>query len=214
MLKYLHNIYFYDKIDIGDTMREIIFATSNKGKVREVQDLLPSYKVLSLSDIGYEDDIVENGTTFKENALIKALTISKKYHKLTISDDSGLEVFSLNNEPGIYSARYATLEKDDEKNNQLLIKNLQNKENTDCRYVCAIAIVFENLESIVVEDYCYGKIIFQRRGENGFGYDPYFYLPEYSKTMAELPLEVKNKISHRGKALKRLLEVLDENFDC
>lgn len=189
-------------------MEEIIIATKNEGKKREFASILKEYHIVSLNDLGYHDDIVEDGKTFKENAIIKASTIAKKYNKPVISDDSGLEVFSLNNEPGIYSARYAGDMHDDKLNNALLIKNLMNKENRDCRYVCAIALCYPDGRNIVVEDYCYGKIILTPKGNGGFGYDPYFYLEEYGKTMAELSLEEKNKISHRGKAIRKLRAAL------
>lgn len=189
-------------------MEEIIVATKNEGKKREFASILKEYHIVSLNDLDYQDDIIEDGKTFKENAIIKASTIAKIYNKPVISDDSGLEVFSLNNEPGIYSARYAGLMHDDNLNNALLIKNLKDKDNTDCRYVCAIALCYPDGRSIVVEDYCYGKIVLTPRGNGGFGYDPYFYVKEYGKTMAELSLEEKNKISHRGKAIRKLKEAL------
>ena len=191
-------------------MEKIIIASKNKGKIKEFAKLLEGYDVKSLLDINFDEEIEETGTTFKENALIKASYICKKYNTIALSDDSGLEVFSLNNEPGVYSARYAGECHDDEANNNLLLKNLKDKDNTDCRYVCAIVVCYPDGRTITVEDYCYGKIIFERKGTNGFGYDPYFYLEQYGKTMAEISMEEKNKISHRGKAIQKLIGALDE----
>ncbi len=189
-------------------MKTVVLATNNSGKLREFQKLLSGFNLLSLKDIGYAKEIVEDGKTFEENALIKAKTIALETKHIVIADDSGLEVEALNGAPGIYSARYANGH-DDEANNSLLLQNLQGIENRKARYVCAICVYYPNGTYQMVRDTCEGEIIEDRRGENGFGYDPYFYIPNLKKTFAEISLEEKNKISHRAKAIKKVLGVLE-----
>ncbi len=195
-------------------MKTVVIASNNLNKIREFKSILsiPGIEFKGLKEMGIDIDVEENGNSFFDNALIKAKAISEKYNVIAISDDSGLEVEALNGAPGIYSARYAGTH-DDEDNNRLLLKNLQGVENRKARYVCNIVVYYPNGKYLSVEDYCYGYIIDDRRGTNGFGYDPYFYVDEYKKTLAEVSLEEKNKISHRAKALRRLKEKLDENFD-
>ncbi len=188
-------------------MRTIVVATNNLGKIKEFQKLFSEDKVLSLKDIGYTKEIIENGKTFQENAYIKAKEVAKSRNAIVLADDSGLEVEALNGAPGIYSARYAG-DHDTEKNNALLIKNLKGIENRKARFVCALCLYYPDDTYILVEGECFGQITEEARGSNGFGYDPYFFIPEYSKTMAELPLETKNQISHRANALKKLKELL------
>lgn len=194
-------------------MKTVVIATNNKNKVREFKSLLcnDNIEFKTLNEIGYTKEIIEDGNTFEENAYIKAHQVSKDLNVIAISDDSGLEVEALNMEPGIYSARYAGGH-DDEANNNLLIKNLKGIENRKARYACAICICYPNGETKTVIEYCYGEIIDDRRGTNGFGYDPYFYIPEFGKTFAEVPLEKKNTISHRAKAIRKLKELLNEDF--
>ena len=195
-------------------MKTVVIASNNKNKIREFKSILniDNVEFKSMSDIGFTDEIVEDGNSFKENALIKARTISKKFNVIAISDDSGLEVMALGGAPGIYSARYAGGH-DDEDNNALLLKNLKGVEDRRARYVCNICLYYPNDEYISVEEYCNGYIIDDRRGSGGFGYDPYFYVDEYKKTLAEVSLEDKNKISHRAKALRKLRDMLDEDFN-
>lgn len=193
-------------------MKTIVLATNNMGKLREVRSLFDNLEVMSLKDINYNKDIIEDGKTFAENALIKARTISKEFNITVIADDSGLEVEALGGKPGIYSARYAGCH-DDEENNKLLIKNLQGITNRSARYVCAICVYKPNDEYRIFEAYCEGKIIDDARGTNGFGYDPYFYVEKYQKTMAEISLEEKNTISHRASALRMVKENCDEDFN-
>lgn len=195
-------------------MKTIVIATNNKNKVREFQSIFNTDKIefKTLNEIGYDKDIIEDGNSFEENAYIKASQVSKDLNVIAISDDSGLEVEALNMAPGIYSARYAGGH-DDEANNQLLLKNLKGKENRKARYACAICICYPDGKSKTVIDYCYGRIIDDRRGTNGFGYDPYFYVDEFKATLAEVSLEKKNTISHRAKAIRKLKESLDENFN-
>lgn len=194
-------------------MKTIVIATNNLNKVREFKSVFtnPEIEFKSLKDLGYDKDIIEDGLTFEENAIIKARQIAKELNVIAISDDSGLEVEALNNAPGIYSARYAGGH-DDDANNALLIKNLQGKENRNARYVCAICVCHPNGEYKTVVGTCSGKIIDDPRGKNGFGYDPYFYIEEFGKTFAEVPLEQKNTISHRATALKKIMEVCNEDF--
>lgn len=194
-------------------MLEIIIASTNKGKIREIKNLYPNINFLSLTDLDFQEEIVEDGNSFLENAYIKASYIAKRYNKITLSDDSGISVRALNYEPGIYSARYASNAHDDEANNKLLLKNLVGKKDRYAFYSCAICIVLPDGKHYEVLEKCEGQIIDEARGNGGFGYDPYFYLPEYGKTMAEISLEEKNKISHRAKALRALEPIFKELED-
>lgn len=191
----------------------IVIATNNENKVREFKSMLdfPDIEFKTLKELNYTKDIIEDGNSFKDNALIKAKTVAVDLGYTTISDDSGLEVEALNNAPGIYSARYAGTH-NDEDNNKLLISNLKGIENRNARYVCAICVYKPNGEYRTVEAYCNGKIIDNPRGKNGFGYDPYFYFEQFNATFAEISLENKNKVSHRSKALRMIKELLNEDF--
>jgi len=193
-------------------MTTIIFATNNKNKLRELRSIFPNVSILSLNELGYEKEIIEDGKTFEENALIKARQVSLDLNMTVVAEDSGLEVDALCGAPGIYSARYAGLDKDDEANNQLLLKNLVGVENRTARYVCAICVYHPDGEYKIFKETCSGIIIDQRRGSGGFGYDPYFYIPMFGKTFAEVPLEMKNTISHRSKAFNKLKEVCNEDL--
>lgn len=192
-------------------MKTIILASNNKDKLREFRSLFPDYEILSLKEIGYTEDIIEDGETFSENAYKKAYQVARDCNIITISDDSGLEVEALNNEPGVHSARYAG-NHDDEANNQLLIKNLKGIENRRAAYVCAICVCHPDGEYRVVEGRCEGLIVDTPKGTGGFGYDPYFYVSEFNDTMASITLEQKNMISHRAKAIRMMLEVCNEDF--
>jgi len=191
-------------------MKEIVVASKNKHKIVEISNILTplGYKVLSLFDFDYFPEIIEDGNSFKENALIKAKTLALHLHKVVIADDSGLEVFALNNDPGIYSARYAGADKSYEDNNELLLKNLKGIKNRKARFVTSMCVYYMDKDPIFVEDYLYGEISEEYVGENGFGYDPIFYLPNLNKNLAELTLEEKNKISHRALCLKQLIKHL------
>lgn len=195
-------------------MKRIVLATKNEGKVKEFKSIFDfdGIEIVSLNNLKYEGDIEETGITFEENALIKAKEISLMLNEIVISDDSGLEVLALNNEPGIYSARYAGDIHDDKLNNALLVKNLENVSDTSARYVCAIAIYNPNGSFRVVREECNGKIIRTPKGTNGFGYDPYFYFEDKKKTFAELSLSEKNEVSHRAKAIRRMKEEVNEDF--
>lgn len=191
-------------------MKEIVIATKNEHKIIEFKNILEAlgYKVLSLFDFEEIPEIEETGVTFKENAVIKAKTLSDILNKTVIADDSGLEVFSLDKQPGVYSARYAGLEKDYSSNNELLLKNLQGISNRDARFVTAMCIYYQDKDMVVIEDYLYGEIINEYRGSNGFGYDPIFLIKELNKTLAELSTNHKNELSHRGKCLKQIIKHL------
>ena len=195
---------------------ELILASRNKKKIREMEDILathfPGIHILSLDDIGFEGDIEEDGTTFEENALIKARTAMAAANNriAAIADDSGLSVDALNGDPGVYSARYAGEHGDDAANNALLLKNLAHLpvEQRTARFVCCIALVYPDGREMTVRGETDGLIIDDARGKGGFGYDPYFYYEPYEKTFSELTANEKNAISHRGKAIAKLAEKL------
>lgn len=197
-------------------MDKIVFATTNEGKVKEIKEILKDFpiEVVSMKEMGITADIEENGTTFEENSLIKARALAKLTGLPALADDSGLEVDYLNGEPGIYSARYLGRDTDyDYKNNYIIDKLSEAKgEDRSARFVCVISLVLPDGREFVERGVVEGLIGYEQKGENGFGYDPIFYLPEYGKTSAELPPDEKNKISHRGKALtamKKLIVTLD-----
>lgn len=191
-------------------MRTIVVATNNFGKVKEFKELFQEDCLLTLKDIQYDKEIEEKGNTFYDNALSKARQVSKDTGHIVLADDSGLEVAALGGEPGVHSARYAK-DHDDQANNALLLKKLNGKTQRDARFVCALCLYFPNDSYFMAEGYCTGVITTEARGTNGFGYDPYFLVPEFNQTMAQMPLSVKNKISHRAKALQTLKEKLNEN---
>ncbi|HEY8364490.1 MAG TPA: XTP/dITP diphosphatase [Haloplasmataceae bacterium] len=192
-------------------MKTIYLATKNKGKIREFETFFSqfNYHVKSLLDLDNNIEIEETGLTFQENALIKARTLCKYINEPVLADDSGLEVRVLNNEPGVNSARYAGIHGNDELNNQKLLEKLRDYPNRrEARFVCVLALVYPNGKEIIVEGDCHGIILNEKRGTNGFGYDPLFFIPELKKTYAELTSSEKMSISHRGKALKELEKVL------
>ncbi|MCZ6865696.1 MAG: XTP/dITP diphosphatase [Candidatus Dadabacteria bacterium] len=187
-------------------IKEVVLATGNKGKVKEFSNLLEGVfeKIISLSDLGSPPEVIEDGLTFRDNALKKAREIARYSGKLTLADDSGLEVDALNGRPGIYSARYSGEGATNKTNIVKLLAELGDNPNRKARFVCVLALVDPNGEELVVEGFCEGVILDEPRGEGGFGYDPVFYLPDKRKTMAELEPELKNTISHRANALKKL----------
>ena len=199
-------------------MDKIIFATGNEGKMKEVRMILEDLglPVLSLKDAGITADVEENGTTFEENAQIKAKAIMEMTGALVLANDSGLEVDALDKEPGIYSARYMGHDTSYHIKNQNIIDRLEGKvgEERSARFVCAIAAAFPDGRVLITRGTMEGQIGYEEKGENGFGYDPIFYLPEYQCYSAELSLEEKNKLSHRGKALRLMKERLHESFNC
>lgn len=194
-------------------MKKIVFATKNQGKIKEIQAVLgDSCQVVTMEEAGITVDVEENGTTFEENAKIKAEVIMKICNEVVIADDSGLEIDYLNGEPGIYSARYMGHDTSYDIKNQSLIDRLDGVEDSKrtARFVCAAAAALPTGETIVVRGTMEGIIGYEIKGENGFGYDPIFFLPQYGKTSAEISPEEKNKISHRGKAMRALRDKLAE----
>jgi len=195
-------------------MEKLIFATGNKNKLIEIKDIMvdSGYEIVSMKEAGVDIDIIEDGTTFEENALIKARAIAKATGCLTLSDDSGLVIDYINGEPGIYSARYMGEDTSYDIKNTELIRRLEKAEGYEraARFVCACAAVFPDGTEKVVTATMEGEIAYKIAGENGFGYDPILYLPEYGCNSAELSPEEKNRISHRGKALRLMRDVLKE----
>lgn len=191
-------------------MKEIVVASTNEGKIKEIKAMLNEIgiEVKSINDVFDEEiDIEETGKTFQENALIKAQTICDMIKKPTLADDSGLEVNALNGGPGIYSARFMGHDTSYDVKNQYIIDAVKGKDR-GARFVCAMALCIPDEEPIFIEEYFNGEINDKIEGENGFGYDPIFYVPELHKTSASLTLEEKNQYSHRAKALKKLYEIL------
>ena len=190
----------------------IIFATGNEGKMREIRMIMADLgmEILSMKEAGLSADVTENGTTFEENALIKAKAIAALCDDIVLADDSGLEIDALNKEPGVYSARYLGEDTSYHVKNKNLIDRLEGvpEEERTARFVCSIAAVMPNGEAYVEKAAMEGRIGYEERGENGFGYDPIFVLPEFGKTTGELSPEEKNQLSHRGKALRMMKEKL------
>ena len=197
-------------------MKKIVFATGNKDKMREIREIMADCEVeiFSMKEAGIDVDIVENGTTFEENALIKAKAIAEHTDAIVLADDSGLEIDALNKEPGIYSARYMGEDTSYTVKNRNLIERLEGvpKEQRTARFVCAIAAVLPGGKELVTRQTMEGYIGYEPEGENGFGYDPIFFLEEYGCSSAALSREQKNAISHRGKALWALSVML--LFQC
>ena len=194
-------------------MKSIILASNNKDKVKEVKEILKGYDIISMKEAGIDVDIEENGTTFEENALIKARAIMKLTGQITMADDSGLEIDYLNKAPSVYSARFMGHDTSYDIKNKALIQKLEGVKGSDRsgRFVCAIAVCFPDGREIVKRGTMEGLIAEEIKGDNGFGYDPIVYLPEYGRTSGELAPEEKNKISHRGKALALIKEELDKS---
>lgn len=197
-------------------MRKIIFATGNEGKMKEVRMILKdlNYEVLSLKEMNIDIDIVEDGMTFEENAIIKAKTIMEMTNEIVLADDSGLEVDYLNKEPGIYSARYLGEDTSYHIKNQYIIQQLEKakEQERSARFICAIACAFPDGEITTTRGTIEGLIGYEEKGQNGFGYDPIFVVPEYNCSTAELSAELKNNISHRGKALIAMKEILKQRL--
>jgi XTP/dITP diphosphohydrolase len=201
-------------------MAKIVMASNNRHKIKEIETFIRTlcpndkdgnpFEILSLSDIGFTDDIVEDGTTFEENALIKARTVAKLGY-IGIADDSGLCVDALNGEPGVYSARYAGGH-DDADNNRLILKNLQDvpAEKRSAHFVSVIACVFPDGRELTARGECPGTMLFDYRGNGGFGYDPLFLYELMGKTFAEMNAEEKNSISHRARAMEKFAKLFAE----
>ncbi len=192
-------------------MKEIMIATSNAHKVEEFKTMLEplGYQVKSLLDLSETIDIVENGETFQENALIKAKTIYNTLHMEVIADDSGLAVNAMNGEPGIYSARFMGRDTSYDIKNQYIIDFCKDKEDKGCQFVCAIAYVDKDGNEKVFTGTVEGIVAERMEGKKGFGYDPLFYYPPYKTTFANVSEEQKNAISHRGRALSQFIAYLE-----
>ena len=189
---------------------ELLLVSNNKKKLKELKEILSDkFDVFSLDEKGIISEPEETGLTFAENSLIKARAAMEKSGLIAIADDSGLEVDALNGAPGIYSARYSGVDANDGKNNLLLLENLEGIEDRKAKFVCAITLIYPDNKIITAEGECEGEILKAIRGNNGFGYDPLFLVPAYGKTFAELDSEIKNKISHRAKALKNFINKLN-----
>jgi len=193
-------------------MKKIIFATGNNDKLNEIRQIMPDDEIISMKEAGAYVDADENGTTFEENALIKAKAVWDITGGIVLADDSGLEIDALGGEPGIYSARYLGKDTSYREKNANFISRLEGvpDEKRTARFVCSIAAVLPDGSHKVVKATMEGRIAYEEKGENGFGYDPVFYLPEYGMTSAEISPEEKNRISHRGKALRLIKEELDK----
>ena len=192
--------------------KKLIFATGNEGKMKEIREILGDldYEILSMKEAGVDVDIVEDGTTFEENAIIKAKTVMEATGSIVLADDSGLEIDYLNKEPGVYSARYMGENTSYRIKNQIILDRLYGVPDIvrSARFVCVIAAAFPDGTIETRRATIEGRIAQEPAGENGFGYDPIFYLPDRGKTTAQLSAEEKNEISHRGKALRQIKEIL------
>lgn len=197
-----------------ERMKRIVFATGNAGKIREIREILAdlSLEVVSMRDAGISADIEENGTTYEENALIKArgVAVFTGPDDIVMADDSGLEIDNLGGEPGVYSARYLGETTPYSIKNRNLIERLAGvpDEQRTARFVCAIAAVLPDGRELVTRGTIEGRIGYEEKGKGGFGYDPIFQVPEFGKTTAELTEEEKNAVSHRGRALRAMKEEL------
>lgn len=195
------------------TQKTIVVASTNEGKIREFRQMLEprGYTVKSLADFDDMPEIEENGTTFAENAVIKAEAVTKRYGIMAVSDDSGLEIDAFDKQPGVHSARWLGHDTPYSEKNRIILEKMKGIENRTCRYVCAIAISQPEMESIVFEDTVECTIAFEPSGTNGFGYDPIIFYPPYGKTMADMTKDEKNAISHRGKAVRKLEEWIENH---
>ncbi|MBL4951202.1 XTP/dITP diphosphatase [Neobacillus sp. YIM B02564] len=194
-------------------MKEVIIATKNPGKAKEFEHIFSPRGITIRTLLDFPDlpEVEETGSTFEENAILKAETVSRALNKMVMGDDSGLIIDALGGRPGIYSARYAGEPKNDENNIDKVLSELTHvpKEKRTARFYCALALAVPGQETFTVSGTCEGEILEEKRGKNGFGYDPIFFLPEIGRTMAELTSDEKNKISHRANALKKLDAELD-----
>ena len=195
----------------------LVFATGNQGKVNEFRQMLgEDYTILSMKDLDVDVDIVEDGKTFEENAIIKAKAVMEATGKMVLADDSGFEVDYLNGEPGIYSARFMGEDTSYDIKNAELLRRCEGvpDEKRDARFVCVIACAFPDGRVETAKGVIEGKLAHEPKGENGFGYDPIFYLPERGCTTGELEPEEKNAISHRGIAIRKMVEILKKEGDA
>ncbi|MGN1402514.1 MAG: XTP/dITP diphosphatase [Bacillus sp. (in: firmicutes)] len=194
-------------------MKDLIIATANKGKAKEFEAMFAplGFRVLTLHDLEGAEDVEETGTTFAENAILKAEALSKQFNTMAIADDSGLMIDALDGRPGVYSARYAGEAKNDQANMDKVLEELKDvpEEKRTAQFHCTLAVARPGQETMTVSGTLDGRILTERQGNNGFGYDPIFYVPEAGKTTAEMEPAEKNAISHRANALKKLKAELD-----
>ncbi len=188
--------------------RVVVVASNNEHKIREIKEILDGFEIKKASDVISDFEVEETGNSFCENAYLKAKALSKYTNDIVLADDSGLEVFALNNEPGIFSARYAGSGNDKE-NLEKLLKNLQKIDDKRARFVCCMAAIVGD-KVIQKEGYVYGRIIDKPIGDNGFGYDPVFVPEGYDETFAQMPAKLKNSLSHRKAALFKIKRALEE----
>ena len=197
-------------------MKRIIFATGNEGKLREIRMILKDFpvEIVSMKEAGIDVDIDENGTTFEENALIKARTIMKMTGDIVLADDSGLEIDYFDGAPGVYAARFLGENTSYDVKNQYILDKMENvpEEKRTARFVCVMAAVFPDGTEVTRRGTIEGMIGYEIAGENGFGYDPIFFVPEYGCMSAQLEPDVKNEISHRGKALRALRDAIGDRL--
>ncbi|REI10064.1 XTP/dITP diphosphatase [Staphylococcus felis] len=185
-------------------MKDIVIASSNKGKINDFKVIFADYNVIGINELLEDFDVEETGVTFEENARLKSEAAAKVLNKTVIADDSGLEITALNGAPGVFSARYAGIHKSDEDNIDKVLHELNDETDRDARFVCVISMTTAQGETHTFRGTVEGEITLSRIGENGFGYDPIFYVPEMKKTMAQLTPEEKSEISHRRKAIDQL----------
>ena len=189
----------------SDTKKTLIVATGNQHKLREIAEIFTDYEVLSQKQMGFCEDVEENGVSFAENALIKARAVCQVLGCVTLADDSGLCVDALNGKPGVYSARYCGKHGDDAANRVLLLKNLENESNRKAHFACAVALVYPDGKEILAEGKTFGEILHAECGNGGFGYDSLFFNDDLQKSFGEATPEEKNSVSHRYRALQALL---------
>lgn len=185
-------------------MEDIVIASTNKGKINDFKVIFPDFNVIGIAEIIEDFDVEETGDTFEANAKLKSEAAAKALNKRVIADDSGLEVFALDGEPGVYSARYAGTDKDDDANIDKLLTQLGDETDRSAQFVCVISMSTPGEETVQFKGTVQGEITLSKIGEHGFGYDPIFYLDDKNKTMAQLSAEEKSEVSHRGKAIEKL----------
>ncbi|MFD3219921.1 XTP/dITP diphosphatase [Staphylococcus saprophyticus] len=190
-------------------MEDIVIASTNKGKINDFKVIFPDFNVIGIAEIIEDFDVEETGDTFEANAKLKSEAAAKALNKRVIADDSGLEVFALDGEPGVYSARYAGTDKDDDANIDKLLTQLGDETDRSAQFVCVISMSTPGEETVQFKGTVQGEITLSKIGEHGFGYDPIFYLDHKNKTMAQLSAEEKSEVSHRGKAIEKLRQYLE-----
>ena len=190
-------------------MEDIVIASTNKGKINDFKVIFPDFNVIGIAEIIEDFDVEETGDTFEANAKLKSEAAAKALNKRVIADDSGLEVFALDGEPGVYSARYAGTDKDDDANIDKLLTQLGDETDRSAQFVCVISMSTPGEETVQFKGTVQGEITLSKIGEHGFGYDPIFYLDDKNKTMVQLSAEEKSEVSHRGKAIEKLRQYLE-----